>query len=226
MLALLAAADTILEPPVAPTTGTTVSGALTGATYKVKTAYVNAAGIESAASPESSQAVATNSVLTVTSPAASGDAVSYNLYVSQPGGASGSEVLVANHNIGVNDQQPNAGYTYGTQVPPTTALPNANTSFAVANPCPHAYEVQASALFAAVSGTTGCTMIVSKVLNGTSTKLVTLTIPGVAGVAQSKSFRVDKLLHGNFDHIAVGVANLDATNVPVVAILMQPLSAT
>lgn len=236
MLALLAAADTLLEAPgSAPATTTVVAGALTGATYLSKATFVNAAGMESAASAEGSQAVATNSVWKATGVAAVGDAVSVNYYVTQPGGATGTEVLVGNALCGVAFQQPNGGFVYGTQTPPSTALPNANVVFASAPTVngqgvlvvpSHAFEVVVSVLFAAVSGTTGANMIVNKILNGVSTKISpTIAIPGVAGVAQQASFRVDKLQVGNFDHIGIGVSNLDTTNVPIVAIMVQGLEA-
>jgi hypothetical protein len=72
--------------PVAPTTGTAVSGALAARNETFETTYVDANGNESPPSPTTAQAVALNSVATVASPAASTGATKYNVYGVITGG--------------------------------------------------------------------------------------------------------------------------------------------
>jgi hypothetical protein len=70
-----------VDPPLAPTTGTSVAGALAARTYYVKVTYITTSG-ETLASDETTQAVAANSVLTVTSPIAATGATKYHVYMS------------------------------------------------------------------------------------------------------------------------------------------------
>ncbi len=80
--------QTGLSAPATPTTASIVGGSLSGATYVVKTTYVNVNG-ETLPSSEASQVVAASHLLQVTSPVASGvgilQATGYNVYVSQTG---------------------------------------------------------------------------------------------------------------------------------------------
>jgi len=107
--------------PATPTTGTTSGGSLTGATYYVKVTYVGPFG-ETLASGEATQIIATNNLLTVTSPAAATDATGYNVYASI---ATGTETLqtAAPIAIGTNWTQPTSGLS-GSAVTPPTFSPN------------------------------------------------------------------------------------------------------
>ncbi len=67
--------------PPAPVLSAVVAGSLAAATYYAKITYVDAFG-ETLPSAETSLAVAANSVPSVASPAASGDATGYNVYLS------------------------------------------------------------------------------------------------------------------------------------------------
>src|SRR5215831_2001084 len=108
-----------LSPPAAPTTGTTPGGALGATTYFVKVTYVNPSG-ETVASAESTQAAGANTLLTVTSPIASGTATQYNVYVSNTaGGGSGAETLQTPTpiNLGTNWTEPTTGLVVGVAPP-------------------------------------------------------------------------------------------------------------
>lgn len=86
-----------LATPAAPILGQTGGGSNPPLTYYVQVVYVNAAGQFSLPSPESLFNVSASNQLTVTSPAASAGAVSYNVYVSL---ATGQEAFQANTAIG------------------------------------------------------------------------------------------------------------------------------
>ena len=107
----------MLAPPPGPSTGSTVLGAIAATTYFVKTTYAAANG-ETLPSSESSRAVATNSVLTVTSPAATSGATGWYVYVST---ATGTEKrqggLIA---IGTAYTEPTSNITTNGVVVPTT----------------------------------------------------------------------------------------------------------
>ena len=109
-----------IAPPPAPVLSTVVSGANAARTYYVKITYTSAAG-ETTASAESSIVVPANSVMVVTSPAASGAATGYNVYV---GTASGAEQLqgLSPTPLGTNWQEFDSG------LDPGNALPTANTT--------------------------------------------------------------------------------------------------
>lgn len=114
-------------PPVNGALTQTVAGALAGATYFVRSTYVNSAG-ETLASPETSLAVSANNVLNVASPAASVGATGWNVYVST---ATGTETRQNGANpiaIGSPWVEPNTGLVAGA------ALPGANTTNALINP--------------------------------------------------------------------------------------------
>lgn len=123
--------SSVLYPPgpVAATTGTAVSGALAGATYYVRLTYLDAFGGETAASPVVTQVVATNSVLTVTSPAAATGMTQYNIYAATTSG-SNDPVLQATVNIGTGWQEPNTGLIAGVTVP---ASPTVSTRVTISS---------------------------------------------------------------------------------------------
>lgn len=97
-----------LAAPVAPTlsAGGTTGPAFARTEFVIVT-YVNENG-ETVGSPESSQALTSGQLLTVTSPAASGDATGYNVYAST---ISGQEVLqnATPIAIGTNWTEPTTG---------------------------------------------------------------------------------------------------------------------
>lgn len=96
----------VTSPSTAPTLSTSASG--TTVTDYVVITLVDANGNETAASPEASiQSAATHQV-TVTSPGATTNAVSYNVYA---GTTSGAETLQATVAIGTNYTQPTSGWT-------------------------------------------------------------------------------------------------------------------
>lgn len=134
--------------PAAPTLGTTSGGTITGATYYAKVTYVGGFG-ETEPSGETSQAISTNNLLTLTSPAASGDATGYNVYVST---ASGTEALqnAAPIAIGTGWTQPTTGLVAGTT--PPTINPNA---ILPAGLVLGATTIGQSATYAATAGNTG-----------------------------------------------------------------------
>lgn len=104
--------------PIAPTLGSTVAGALTGSTIYVKVTYVASTG-ETLPSTVSSKAVATNSVLTVTSPIAQTNATAYHVYA---GLTSGEETLQTGSGaitIGVDWTEPTTGLVIGRGLPTT-----------------------------------------------------------------------------------------------------------
>lgn len=104
-----------LAPPSAPSLGSAVAGSLAGATYYVKTTYVNSKG-ETLPSAEASHAVAANSVLTVASPPALIGATGWNVYVST---ATGTETLqnVSPIAIGTGFTEPTSGLVAGDEMP-------------------------------------------------------------------------------------------------------------
>ena len=111
---------TALSAPGAPTLGTQAGGALALTTYYVKITYVDGGG-ESLPSTEASKSVLLNNLLTVASPAASGLATGYNVYVST---ATGTETLQNSTPIAIGTGwvEPSTGLVSGA------ALPTANTT--------------------------------------------------------------------------------------------------
>lgn len=110
----------VIAAPATPTTGTTIGGALGLFTYYVKITYIDSTG-ESIASAEATQIVPALSILTVTSPVASGAATGWNVYVSISSGAEtlqNSSALA----IGTNWTEPTTGLVSGA------ALPTINTT--------------------------------------------------------------------------------------------------
>ncbi len=107
--------STHLLPPAAPTLSSVVSGALGATTYYAKTTYLNALG-QTLGSAESNHAVAANSVLKVTSPAAYANAAHYNVFVAV---STGAETLqnVSPILIGTDWQQPDSGLISGSALP-------------------------------------------------------------------------------------------------------------
>ena len=113
-----------LAPPAAPTLSSSAAGALGATTYYVTITYVDAVG-ETTPSSVSSLAVVANDVLVVDSPAASGAATGYNVYV---GTAAGSETKQNSSpiTIGSNWTEPTSGLVAGAAAPAsnTTAAPD------------------------------------------------------------------------------------------------------
>ena len=102
--------------PATAVLSSVASGALAGATYYVRVAYTNSAG-ETEASTESSLAIAVNHVVSVASPAASGDATGYNVYVSTTTGTETKQNGGTPIAIGVAWQEPNTGLVAGAALP-------------------------------------------------------------------------------------------------------------
>ncbi|MHB1794610.1 MAG: Ig-like domain-containing protein [Acidobacteriaceae bacterium] len=102
--------------PAAPVLSATAAGALAAATYFVKITYIGGGGIESLPSAESSLAVAIDDLLNVASPAASGGATAYNVYV---GTATGAETKqnAAPIAIGTPWVEPTTGLIAGAALP-------------------------------------------------------------------------------------------------------------
>lgn len=110
-------------PTVAATGGGAVGGLLAPGNYYLKYTQTNAAG-ETVASPESLQfTVAAGNIPRVTLPALPPGAVAMNIYLTQPGGASGSQTL---YKTGVNTTTTDltAAHTLGQQPPPTVNTTN------------------------------------------------------------------------------------------------------
>lgn len=115
----------LLSAPTTPSLTQTSGGSISSTTYYAKTTYVNQFG-ETVGSVEASFAVATNFLLKITSPIASGSGVGaatgYNVYVSQ---SSGTETKQNNSviPIGTDWTEPTSGLlTNGS------GLPVANTA--------------------------------------------------------------------------------------------------
>ncbi|MHB1673774.1 MAG: phage tail tube protein [Acidobacteriaceae bacterium] len=108
--------------PGAPVLSASTAGALAAATYYVKTTYV-AGGGESLPSAESNLAVVVDDVLNVASPAASGGATGYNVYV---GDATGTETkqTAAPIAIGTPWVEPTTGLIAGAALPVASTYPN------------------------------------------------------------------------------------------------------
>lgn len=111
--------------PASPTLSSVSSGSLPAQTYFVRVAYVDSLGNQGLASPEASLAVAVNHVVHVASPAASTDAVSYNVYVSL---GTGTETLqnVTPIALGTAWQEPTSGLTATGATPPLGLTPTNN----------------------------------------------------------------------------------------------------
>lgn len=109
-----------LAAPTAPILSSTVGGALAAARYYVRITYVTAAG-ETAASSEVALSVAANSLLGVASPAASGSATGWNVYV----GTTAQGETLQNVNpiaIGTPWVEPTLGLIAGAALPTFVAV--------------------------------------------------------------------------------------------------------
>src|SRR5574340_161757 len=116
------------QPACTPGTG----GSMVSGNYLVKTTYVDAPQGESLPSPEStSQTVASSGTLEVNSPAASGSAQFYNVYITAAGGASGTETLQNATPIPIG-----TNYTQSAAVSAGAALPVTNTTLTFAPDIP------------------------------------------------------------------------------------------
>lgn len=114
----------LLNPPASPSLSQSSGGTINATTYYVKTTYINQFG-ETTASVEASFAVATNNLLVVTAPIASGSgagvATSYNVYVSNSSGTE-TKQTVSPIALGSNWTEPVSALIAGT------ALPTGNTA--------------------------------------------------------------------------------------------------
>lgn len=118
-----------LAAPAAPALGSTAGGSLAAATYFAKVTYLNGGG-ETVASAESSLAVAANNLLVVTSPASSGNAMGYNVYISTTTGTE-TKQNASRIAIGTNWTEPTSGLISGSALPSansTTCAPAASTA--------------------------------------------------------------------------------------------------
>lgn len=113
-----------LSAPAAPTVGQQAGGTLGAATYLTMVVYNNSQG-GTLPSTATSFAASANNVIVVTSPAASGNATTYDVYSTT--GAAGTETKQTTTpiNIGTNWTEPTTGLISGA------ALPATNTSNSV-----------------------------------------------------------------------------------------------
>jgi RHS repeat-associated protein len=115
----VSAAPHLAPTPAAPALAQTSGGTLPATTYFAKVTYVVNGG-ETAASPESSQNVAANFLLQVSSPPAVRGATGYNVYIAT---ASGQEVLQNGPTpvpLGATGTEPAGGLATGTGTAPLT----------------------------------------------------------------------------------------------------------
>jgi hypothetical protein len=104
------------NPPTAPTLSAVVSGALAAATYYVRTTYITTTG-ETMPSGESSLAVAANSVLRVTSPAAQTGATAYHVYAGTTADEETLQTGTGAITIGTDWTEPTSGLVVGRGLP-------------------------------------------------------------------------------------------------------------
>ena len=105
-----------VDPPAAPTTGTSVAGALAARTYYVKVTYITTSG-ETLASAETIQAVAANSVLTVTSPIAATGATKYHVYIGLTADEETLQTGTGAITLGNTWTEPTSGMVLGRRPP-------------------------------------------------------------------------------------------------------------
>lgn len=108
--------------PAAPTLASVAGGALAATSYYAKITYVYPNG-ESLPSAEATLAVIADDVLQITSPAASGTATGYNVYVSSAAGTE-TKQNVAPIAIGTAWTEPNTGLIAGAAPPVASTAPN------------------------------------------------------------------------------------------------------
>lgn len=118
-----------LAAPAAPSVSAGGSGGPGAATYITYVTYINPQG-ETVVSSSTSQATSAGQVITVTSPAASGNASGYNVYSTT--GAAGTETRqnASPINIGTNWTEPNTGLISGAAIPSSNTT---NSLFIVGN---------------------------------------------------------------------------------------------
>lgn len=140
-----------IPAPAAPSLSQVAGGSLGATTYYVKITYTSPAG-ETTASAESSLAVAANNLLVVSSPAASGAATGYNVYVSTTSGAEQKQ--------GLSPTLLGSSWTeFTTGLDPGAAPPISNTTGFVAS----AAEQLASPMLTPGSPTTGPGIVTTSV---------------------------------------------------------------
>lgn len=115
---------TALAPPPAPVLEQVTGGSLLARTYYVRITLTNATG-ETLASMESSLAIEANKLCKVKSPAAVGDAVSWDAYISETSGAETKETATT-VTIGTDYTEAATGLAGGGAAMPTT---NASGTF-------------------------------------------------------------------------------------------------
>ncbi len=118
-----------VDPPAAPTTGTTVSGALAARTYYVVVTYITTSG-ETLVSDESTQIVAANSVLTVTSPIAATGATKYHVYIATTSDEETLQTGSGAITIGTDWTEPTTGMVLDRRPPIAAATPTDQGYFA------------------------------------------------------------------------------------------------
>src|SRR6185437_2968711 len=112
-----------VAPPSAPTLGQSAGGTEAAETVYVKITYTNPSG-ETVPSAESNFAKSLNNLLTVTSPAASGNAAGYNVYASTTTGTETKQNATP-INLGTNWMEPTSGLTNtGATVPTINTTPS------------------------------------------------------------------------------------------------------
>ncbi|MGH9468815.1 MAG: hypothetical protein ACRD1N_00565, partial [Terriglobia bacterium] len=105
-----------LTAPSAPSLSAVSGGTQPALTCFVMITYINVLG-ETVTSPEASLAVAANDLLVIQSPAASGSAAGYNVYI---GTASGGERLQNSSPVPIGQNWTEAGITANGAPPPAT----------------------------------------------------------------------------------------------------------
>lgn len=120
-----------IAAPAAPALSSAASGTLAARTYYVRITYVSAAG-ETVTSAESSLALAVNTVLVVTSPAAATGATGYNVYVHTTSGSQTKQNATPIA-IATNWAEPNTGLITGSAMPAASTAGSVLTVAEVTN---------------------------------------------------------------------------------------------
>lgn len=121
----------VTNPTSAPTTSSVAGGTLTGATYYAKFTYTDASGNQTLASHQTTQVVATNFLLEITSPAPSTGAFYWDAYASTTNGA--ETLQQAGIPIGTNWTLPVTGLISGASIPVSNTTATANVSVTLNN---------------------------------------------------------------------------------------------
>lgn len=217
-----------LSAPAAPTTS---AGGTTGPGIRTEyfvIAYNNANG-STPASAQTTQALTAGQLSTVTSPAASGNATTYDVYGSSVNGSGWTKQNTAPIAIGTNWTEPNTGLTTnGAAAPTVNATANPATAVTIALlESANTIECAINALYSALSGTTGLSISVQESSDGSTYTAVpgfqSITVTPTANVVSNNSLRVTRLSQlGQLTRfIKLLISNLDITNASNTAVLTE-----